>query len=133
MKTFMLEILASDKTFYEGEAENIILPTLDGKVGILANHAPTVYAITIGELDFKTDEGWSKAVVSSGVAQILDNKVTILVDTIERPEEIDAMRAEEARIRAEERLRRKDSQMEYYQSKAALARAMSRLKITKKN
>ena len=58
-------------------------------------------------------------------------EVLILVDTIERPEEIDRVRAERARERAEERLRQKQSVQEYYRSKAALARAMARLKSTK--
>ncbi|SHI98761.1 ATP synthase F1 subunit epsilon [Parasporobacterium paucivorans] len=132
MKKFQLEILASDKTFYKGDSEEIILPSINGLVGILADHWPMVVAVNIGEIRFKVDGEWHKAVVSSGMAEVMDNKVILLVDTAERPEDIDIRRAEEAKQRAEERLSLKLSKMEYHQSKAALARAMSRLSVTNK-
>lgn len=65
-----------------------------------------------------------------GFVEIVNNRVTLLVETAEKPEEIDVRRAEEAKQRAEERLRQKQSIHEYYHSRAALARAMARLKAT---
>lgn len=132
MDVFQLEILASDKTFYNGDSEMVVLPSIDGEQGILANHQPMVIAVAIGELRYKVDGEWHKAVVSGGMAQVMDNLVTVLVDTAERPEEVDIRRAEESIIKAEEQLRQKQSILQYYQSKASLARAMSRISAAKK-
>lgn len=72
-----------------------------------------------------------EVVVSDGFAEIMPDYVILLVSSAERPEEIDRKRAERARERAEERLRQKQSIREYHLSKAALARAMARLKATR--
>ena len=132
MNVFQLEILACDKTFFTGEAEMIIIPSLDGEQGILPNHQPMVSAIEAGEIRVKINGEWHKAFVGSGIAQVIDNKVTLLFDSVERPEDIDVKRAEEALIRAEEQLRQQQSIIQYHQSKASLARAMSRLRVAKK-
>ena len=76
----------------------------------------------------KPDGTWQYAVVGAGVAQTANNRVIILVDSAERPEDIDEIRAKEAKERAEEQLRQKQSVYEYRMSKASLARAVSRLK-----
>lgn len=133
MKPLELEILAIDKTFYKGETENVIIPAIDGKIGILADHVPAVIAVKAGELEYKVNGEWQKAVVSSGVAEIIDNKLTVLVDSVERPEDIDLRRAEESKQRAEEKLAHKQSLMQYHQSKAALSRAMVRLRAGQKH
>ncbi len=72
---------------------------------------------------------WVSAAISSGFAQIINNRVTVLVLTAERPEDIDLKRAQEAKERAQEQLRQKQSQQEYYMSQMSLARAMSRLRV----
>lgn len=71
--------------------------------------------------------------VGTGFAQVINNRVSILVDTAEHPEEIDVRRAKEAEERAREQLRQKQSIKEYYMSKASLARAMSRLRYSSKD
>lgn len=68
--------------------------------------------------------------LGAGFAEVMNNRVTLLVDTAERPSEIDVRRAKEAKERAQEQLRQKQSQLEYFQSQASLSRAMSRLKIS---
>ena len=125
-KTFKLEIVTPDRYFFKGQAESLILPAIDGLYGVEAGHEPVVTAVEAGELRFKTEGQWQLAAVGQGFAEIL------LVSSAERPEEIDARRAEAAKERAEEYLRQKQSVQEYYRSKAALARAMARLKIKKK-
>ena len=72
-------------------------------------------------------------VVGTGFAQVINNRVSILVDTAEHPEEIDVRRARDAKERAREQLRQKQSIQEYYMSKASLARAMSRLRYSSKD
>lgn len=130
MPTFLLEVLTPERKFFCGEAEEVIFKTVDGEMGVLAKHAPTVVAIDVGILKIKADGKWIEALVTEGFAQIMPDKVVLLTDTAEYPEEIDINRAKEAKKRAEERLQKQLSQIEYVRSKAALARAMARLKIT---
>ena len=112
--TFYLEIITPERQFYIGTAEALVIPAVDGEMGIYPGHEPVVTAIEPGELRYKAQGKWEPAAVGAGFA--------------EHPEEIDRRRAEAARARAEERLRQKQSIQEYHHSKAALARAMARLK-----
>lgn len=133
MSTFSLKVIASDKVFFEGKTEILVIPEADGEKAILAHHENMVIAVSIGSLRFKLEDNtWKEAVVGQGFAQIMNNRVTVLVDTAESPETIDAKRAQEALERAEERLRQKQSYQEYYHTQASLARAMTRLKSTSK-
>lgn len=129
MADFHLKIIASDKIFFDGEAETVIVPALDGEYAFMAHHDDTVAAVKPGELRYRLPGGeWRYAVVSSGFAQAANNRVTVLVATAERPEEIDAVRAQAALDRAKEALRQKQSIQEYKMSQASLARALSRLR-----
>lgn len=129
MNTLNLKIYSSDRIFYDGEALSLIIPTVDGQMGIMANHEDMIIAIEIGEIHIKTpEEQWLTAAVTPGFAEIIGNEVSILVTTAELPEEIDMRRAKEAKERAEERIRQKQSIQEYHSSQASLARAMNRLK-----
>lgn len=132
-KTFLLEIVASNHIFYKGDCEMLIFPGIDGEHGIMANHEAMVTCLSGGELRFQIDGKWQYAVVSDGFVEITPKYVVIIADTVERPEEIDINRANEAKLRAEERLRQKQGSMEYYHTQAALNRAMNRLKVTKKH
>lgn len=132
MSTFHLEVITPERKFYSGEAESIVFKTVDGEIGVLAKHAPTVVAVSVGPLKINADGKWIEAVVTDGFAEIMPDKVILLTDTAEYPEEIDINRAKAAKQRAEERLQRQLSNIEYTRSKAALARAMARLKATSK-
>ena len=132
MSTFSLKIISTDKVFYDGKCEYLVIPTIDGEKGILAHHENMVIAVEIGELRFRKPDGeWVTAVVSKGFAEIVNNRASVLVNTAERPEDIDVKRAEEAKERAEEQLRQKQSIQEYYLSQASMARAMTRLKASR--
>ena len=132
MDTFGLKIIASDRVFYEGRCRQIIIPAPDGEKGILPNHENMVIAVNVGDARMEVEKGkWVDIAVGAGFMEIVNNRVTMLVDTAERPEEIDIRRAEEAKERAEEQLRQKQSIQEYYHSQASLARAMNRLKVSK--
>ena len=131
MDTFGLKIIASDRVFYEGRCRKLILPAPDGEMGILANHENMVIAINVGDARMEVEEdSWVDVAVGAGFAEVVNNRVTVLVDTAERPEEIDVRRAEEAKERAEEQMRQKQSIQEYYRTQASLARAMNRLKVS---
>lgn len=130
--TFHLEVITPDRQFFIGEAQALILPAIDGQLGVYAGHEPTVTALEPGELRFQVDGKWTVAVVSQGLAEVMPDRVMVLATSAEHPDEIDLKRAEAARERAEERLRQKLSMREYYNSKAALARALARLKAARR-
>jgi F-type H+-transporting ATPase subunit epsilon len=109
----------------------VIIPGIDGEHGILAEHEAMVTCMKAGELRYHVDGEVYYAAVSNGIVEIRPDKVIILSDTIERPEEIDEHRAENAKLQAEEKLRQKLSTIEYYQTMSALNRAMIRLKVKK--
>lgn len=131
--TFQLEIIASDHPFYKGECEMLVFPGIDGEHGILANHQEMVTCLSAGELRFQVDGEWHYAAVNNGFVEITPKYVVLLADTVERPDEIDVNRANEAKIRAEERLRQKQSIREYYHTQAAMNRAMNRIKVTSRH
>mgnify|MGYP000217691527 CR=1 FL=1 len=131
MRTFRLRILAAERTFYDGPCQSLMVPTIDGLYGLMALHENVVIAIIPGKLILRGEDGREQvAAVSEGMLKMENNEALVLVDTIERPEEIDRARAERARERAEERLRQKQSIQEYYHSQASMARAMTRLKLS---
>ncbi|MDD7408721.1 MAG: F0F1 ATP synthase subunit epsilon [Anaerovoracaceae bacterium] len=132
MSTFKLEIVATDKVFFRGDAEFVVIPALDGEMGVLAGHDTMVAAVKAGELRYTVNGQTELCAVGDGFAEILGDRVTIICDFAERAVDIDVMRAERAKERAEERIQAKKSQIEFVHSQAALARAMARLKVTSK-
>ncbi len=125
--TFNLKMYATDKVVYDGECESLVLPASDGEFAILANHEQVLVAMVMGELRYTANGEKKTLFTGRGFCYFNDNKAVIIVDTVENPDEIDEKRAEEAKLRAEERLRQKQSKHDFYTSQAALSRAMSRM------
>ena len=132
MNSFILNITASSGEFYQGSCESMVLPVKDGVYGVQAGHSPVLVAIHMGMLKFTVDGETREILVGDGIAEVTPTFVLLLVDSAERPEDLDKNRAEAARIRAEERLQHKQSMHEYYQTKIALDRAMQRLQTAAK-
>ena len=132
MNSFILNITASSGEFYQGSCESMVLPVKDGVYGVQAGHSPVLVAIHMGMLKFTVNGETREILVGDGIAEVTPTFVLLLVDSAERPEDIDKNRAEAARIRAEERLQHKQSMHEYYQTKIALDRAMQRLQTASK-
>ena len=132
-KSFHLEIIASDRVFYEGNCEHLVITAIDGLIGIMYGHEPLVTSLPTGELKYMVDGEWHYAAISEGFIQVMPESSIILADSCELPEEIDIKRSEESRDREEERLSQKQSIMEYYHTQAALNRAINRLKVSQKH
>ena len=134
MNSFTIHILAADKVLYEGECESLIIPTPWGQYGILAHHTKAICAIVAGRLTYRIPGGENRyAAVSDGLAKIENNDVLILVDTAERPEEIDINKVRKTADAAKEAILQKRSIREYREAQAALARAVSRMDVHKKS
>ena len=132
MNSFRVHILAADHTFYDGPCESLTIPAPDGQYGIWAGHANTISAIIPGTLRLRVPEGAEQiAAVSSGVVKIEDNDVLVLVDSAERPEDIDCLRAQHAERQQKSchTNLQKRSIREYREAHLTLARAIARLHV----
>ena len=130
MDTFLVHILAADRTFYEGPCVSLTIPTSDGEQGILAHHSPMIAAVQTGTLRWQAPGGEVElAAVSPGMVKVEKNEVLVLVDSAERPEEIDEVRARREADQAREALLQQRSRQEHQVAQATLARALNRLRV----
>ena len=132
MNTFMLNVLAAEKPFYEGDCISLVIPTNGGQYGIQAMHSNMIAAIVPGMLKITAPNGEEIiAAVSEGLVKVENNHVLLLVDTAERPEEIDENRAKRSAEQAKEAILQKKSIQDYHAAQAKMARAISRLRVKK--
>ena len=123
-----LEIATPTRLVVTESVDEIIMPGSQGYFGVLPGHAPFLTTLGIGELTYRVGRDERYLAVSGGFAEVRNDKVIVLADTAERPEEIDRARAERARERAERRLAgRTDEEVDYVRALAALARALTRI------
>lgn len=133
MNAFRLHVLAADHPFYDGECSSLVVPTIDGEYGVLAGHCNTICAIVPGTMHFSTPSGeMHVAAVASGIMKVAGNDVLVLVDSAERPEEIDENRARRKADEAREELLQKKSIEEHHFAQIRLARAINRLRVKDK-
>jgi len=114
------------------DAESLILPSVEGYLGILANHAPMMTAVGVGYLEYRDSAGYDHMfAVTDGFLEVSNNVVTIICDTAEENDCIDIERAESALERAKERLERAGTQhaIDTQRARAAYLRAVNRLKV----
>ncbi len=132
MNSFSLLILAAEKSFYDGECISLVIPTTQGLYGIQAMHSNMIAAIVPGMLKYTLPDGTQKvAAVSEGLIKVENNQVMLLVDTCERPEEIDENRAKRSKEEAMEAMLQKKSIQDYHSAQAKMARAINRLRVKK--
>ncbi len=130
MNTFHLSVLAANEKLYEGPCESLVLPSSDGSYGVQAHHSDLIAAVYPGEIRYRVPgEEFQIAAVSEGIVKIENNDVLVLVDTAERPEEIDENRARREAEAAQEVLLQSRQITEYRSAQAQLARAISRMKV----
>lgn len=126
---FTLRIITPDRMFYEGSVKMVEFDTVEGEVGILPGHIPMTFIIRPGVLTITEDTETKTAALHAGFAEVLQDRVTILAEIIEWPEEIDGDRAKEAKERAEERLRTGDEGTDTVRAEIALRRALTRMEV----
>jgi F-type H+-transporting ATPase subunit epsilon len=126
-KSFHLEVVTPDRMLISEEAVSIIAPGVEGYLGVLANHAPLVTELGVGILRIRyPDDTEENVAVSGGFMEVANNRVLVLADAAERPQDIDIQRAKEALLRARQRLQ--DPTADHEHAQAALERALNRLK-----
>jgi F-type H+-transporting ATPase subunit epsilon len=130
--TFQLEIVTPEKMVVRDFAEEMQIPGKKGYLGILPGHAPLITELAVGEISYRNN-GYSHCFsVAWGFAEVLPDKVTILAETCERPEEIDLNRAQKAKQRAEQRLTSGNPEVDFNRAGGALQRAETRLLVAEK-
>jgi F-type H+-transporting ATPase subunit epsilon len=132
--TFKLEIVTPEKKVVDAAATEAQIPGKNGYLGILPGHAPLITELAVGEVTFHADGGEEQRLaVAWGFAEVLPDKVTILAETAERPNEIDVDRARKSKERAEQRLTSGDTEVDVERSLNALHKAETRLEVAGKN
>jgi len=130
-----LIIVTPERQLLREKVVEVTLPGADGQLGVLPGHAPLITELGIGELTYR-GQGGSEGTLAiiSGFSEVLGDRVTVLAETAERPEEIDLSRAEEAKKRAEERLAAaaSDPEIDWARAAIALQRSLIRIQVARK-
>ena len=128
--TFQLEIVTPERQVVKDlPTDEMQIPSLNGYLGILPGHAPLITELSVGAITYRASGTSRTLSLAWGFAEVLPDKVTILAEACERPDEIDCGRAQKAKERAEERLKSNDPQIDYTRAQDALQRAETRLKV----
>lgn len=127
MTPFKLQIITPEKTVFDGDAEQVIVRTTVGDVGILKGHEPYCAALGIGQMRIMQNGEFRRAATSGGIIKVSKEMTTILVQTCEWSDEIDVERANAAKAAAEERIKAAKSDKELLLADAKLKRALNRI------
>ncbi|HLR52514.1 MAG TPA: F0F1 ATP synthase subunit epsilon [Candidatus Avamphibacillus sp.] len=130
MKTLTVSVVTPDGPVLEDQFDMISCKAENGELGILPNHIPLVAPLTISAVRLKKENSVEKLAINGGFLEVRPDKVTILAQSAEKPEDIDVQRAREAKKRAERRLQAKEDNIDYHRAELALKRAMNRLNVT---
>jgi F-type H+-transporting ATPase subunit epsilon len=127
-----LNIVTPEGRVYSEDVDMVIVPGVEGQLGILPHHALLLTSLTPGELRVRRGDEEKSFAISGGLIEVKPDQVIVLADAAEYAEEIDVERTEAVRRRAEERFRsRIQSNVDFAQAEAALRRAMTRIKVAK--
>jgi F-type H+-transporting ATPase subunit epsilon len=130
--SFQLEIVTPEKMVVKDVAEEMQIPGKNGYLGILPGHAPLITELEVGEISYRKSGETHYLSVAWGFAEVLPDKVTILAETAERPQDIDVKRARESRQRAEEALKTGKTEEDFTHAEDSLKRAETRLDVAEK-
>ena len=128
----MLEIITAERQGYGEEVDMVIVPGIDGQLGILPHHAPLMTVLQPGEITIRKGGSDDYLAVTGGFLEVLGNRVSVLADAAERSDEIDEERAQEAMRRAQERITGQPAEMELGRAVASMRRAQIRLDLVRR-
>lgn len=132
-KTLNLQIISPTRVFFDEAVDMVEMKTTEGEIGVLAGHIPLTTILEPGVLRIKTDGNVREAALHDGFVQIQKDKVTVLAESCEWPDEIDANRAEKAKERAERRLTSGSKEVDMVRAELALKKALIRIDLAGKH
>jgi F-type H+-transporting ATPase subunit epsilon len=127
-----LEIVTPEGLLLRDEVDEVVAPGSEGYFGVRPGHTPLMAALGLGELSYRKDAAWGRLTCFSGWCEVLPDRVNVLAEIGERAEDIDVGRAEQARSRAEERLRMIRDEEGYSEVHLAYVRAVTRLAVARR-
>ncbi len=122
-----LQIVSADRSLVNEQVDEVQIPGADGYLGILPGHTPLLSTMQVGELWYRQGSEKHYLAIAFGFAEVQPDRVTILAQIAEKAEEIDPMRAETAKKRAEERLAKPTLDMDFERARIAMLKALIRL------
>jgi F-type H+-transporting ATPase subunit epsilon len=125
----LLEVVTPDRALIREEVDEIQLPGSEGYLGVLPGHTPLLTTLKVGELWYRSGAEKQYLAIAGGFVEILPDRVTVLAQIAERAEEIDIRRAEAAKQRAEERLAKASSGMDFERARIAMMKSLIRLQV----
>jgi F-type H+-transporting ATPase subunit epsilon len=125
-----LRIVTPDRLIVREQVDEVEIPGTEGYFGVLPGHTPLLSALAVGELWYRKGADKTYLSIAFGFVEVLPNRVTVLAHLAERADDIDPERAESARKRAEERLARPRSDVDYERARVALTKSLSRLQVS---
>jgi F-type H+-transporting ATPase subunit epsilon len=130
--TIALELVTPDHAIVHESVEEVVLPGSQGYFGVLPGHAPLLAMLGVGEMWYR--RGQEKFFVSlfGGFAEVLPDRVIVLAQVAERAEEIDLARAEQARVRAEERLSGAAADLDVERARLAVLKQLTRIRVAQR-
>lgn len=126
-----LDVVTPERELFTGEVDSLLVPSIEGQMGILPHHAPLIAVLAEGELVARQGEEEMLFAIHGGTMQVLPDRVIVLADGAERADEIDVERAEAARRQAEELLKKEPPPEERVAARDALRRSLARLKAAR--
>ena len=127
-----LQIVTPDRSVVTEQVDEVEIPGAEGYFGVLPGHTPLLATLTVGELWYRKGSEKFYLSIAFGFAEVLPDRVTILAQLAERPDDIDIARAEAARRRAEERLAKPEPDMDFERARIALLKSLARLQVSTK-
>jgi len=130
----LLEVVTPEKRLMREEVSEVYAPGAEGEFGVLPGHTSLLSFLRPGEIRYVKGSKTSSLAVSGGISEVLDNKVSLVVDAAELPEDIDVERSQKAKERAEERLSKhgEDEEIDFHRAELALQRALIRMQVSGK-
>src|SRR5512143_1085773 len=132
MEKLFLEIVTPERRVVREEVDEVVCPGIEGEFGVLPGHTPFLTALKIGELNYRVGDLRKYIAITWGYAEVDADRVEILADMAETAEEIDLRRAEEAKAKAESKLRGQPEEVEFEQAQVSLEKAVIRLQVAGK-
>ena len=132
MNTIQLEIVTPTRILDEGQVSYVRCPGADGSFGVMANHIEGIIVLDVGEVKVRKDNQDKYLAISGGYAEIMEDRLELLVESVEKSSEIDSERAEMSMERARTRKSEQDPELNEARIKASLSRALNRLRVSKR-